>query len=310
MDDKQSRALALAATRDDVLLTSDARALGLTHWEVEGLRRASGLVVVRGALAIPPVRDPLRTAARAVQLQLPRAVLSHVTGARLHGVQGLGWWDPTEPVDATVASHATRAQRRGVRLRFANLAPSDVVDINGLAVTSVLQTLTGCADVLDRDRFVAIVDSALHLGLLSPCDLELLRQRLAHRRRGRYLLWLDLVDGRAESPSETAVRLVLVDGGLVPDELQYDVYTPDGFHVARLDMAYVKGGRKVGLEVDSAWHDGATAPYRDRRRLNALRGLGWDIRLVTARDALRQPGYVLNEARQALALQTPPFLAG
>jgi very-short-patch-repair endonuclease len=107
----------------------------------------------------------------------------------------------------------------------------------------------------------------------------------------------------AESPSESRVRLTLVDAGLAPDHLQYEVYTDGGFFVARLDIAFTRGGKKVGMEVDSGEHDRPKALYRDRDKLNALRSLGWDVRQVTQHDAFRRPGYVVQQVEQALSMQ-------
>jgi hypothetical protein len=291
----------LAAERDDVLLTGEASSLGMTRWSQQALRRGTDLALPRGALAVPPVRDPLRTRARATQLLLPDAVISHLTAARLHPLAGLNFWSPAEPVEATVAPGATRWQRRSVRLHFQPLEADEVVDLNGLKVTSVRRTLRDCAVQLARTPFVCLLDSGLNQGLLRADELGLLAEDLRSRRRVA-CAWVDLADGRAESPSETRVRLVLRDADLLPDELQIDVWTEGGFHVARLDMGWTRHRRKVGMEVDSAEHDRPRALYRDRERLNALRSLEWDVRQVTAWDSRKRPGYIVEQAKQALGL--------
>ena len=300
--DPHSLAYALAAANDDVILSSEAREIGLTHWAQESLRRGSDLLVPRGTLAIPPVRDPLRTRARATQLLLPTAVLSHLMAAHLHGLQGVGFWHPNQPIHATVPPGATRWQRRDVQLHFAHVPDSEVVDLGGLRVTSAFQTLLGCGPMLPRAEFVSLVDSALHQEKLPEEELERLADEL-RRHCLRAAGWVGLADKRAESPSETRVRLVLGDGGVLPDELQFDVWTEGGFHVARLDIAWTAGQRQVGMEVQSGWHDKTKALYRDREKLNALADLGWDIRQVTGRDADVRPGYVVQQAKQALGLR-------
>jgi hypothetical protein len=292
---------AFAAQRDDVLLRHEALALGLSDWEQRRLRRGSELALPRGALALPPVRDPVRTSARATQLLLPGAVISHTTAARLHGLAGLDFWTPAEPVEITAAPSATRWQRRLVRLHFQQLQADDVVDLDGLKVTSVHRTLRDCGERLARIPFVCLLDNALNRQLISTEDAARLTEELQSRRRVASA-WARLADRRSESPSETRVRLVLGDAGLLPDELQIDVWTEGGFHVARLDMGWVRRRRKVGMEVDSAEHDRPRALYRDRERLNALRGLDWDVRQVTAYDSRRRPGYIVAQARQALGL--------
>lgn len=296
-------ALTLAAARDDVILSREARRLGLSKREVEHLQRAAGQHVVRGAIAVPPVRDPLRTAARAAQLAVPAGVVSHQAAAHLHGLQGLGFWQPDAAIDMTLPAAATRRQRNGVRLHFRPLTAHEIVEVRGLLVTSVGRTLADCARAADRVGYISIVDSALHKGLLQSNDLSILAEALCRSRCWEASRWLEMVDGRAESPSETRVRLVLSDAGIPPDDLQFVVREDDGWIVARLDMAYRRPARRVGLEVDSAEHDRVRALYRDREKHNALRALGWDVRQVTAFDAARRPAYVIGQVRDALGMR-------
>jgi hypothetical protein len=219
----------------------------------------------------------------------------------LHGLAGLQFWSPSEPVDATLEPTATRWQRQSTRLHFQPLDEGDVVDVDGLLVTSVRRTLLDCGTRLARVPFVCLLDSAMNKRLCSMEDAGLIAAALRSHRRVASA-WVELADGRSESPSETRVRLVLHDADLPPDELQIEVWTEEGFHVARLDMGYVRKRRKVGLEVDSAWHDGPRAPYRDREKLNALRGLDWDIRQVTNWDSWKRPAYIVAQMKQALGL--------
>jgi hypothetical protein len=234
-------------------------------------------------------------------LLLAGSVISHTTAARLHGLAGLGFWDPREPVDATLPASSTRWQRQHVRLHFRALEAADVVDLDGLHVTSVHRTLRDCGERLSRMPFVCLLDNAMNRRLISTEDACRLADELQSRCRAASA-WANQADARAESPSETRMRLVLGDADLLPDDLQIDVWTEGGFHVARLDMGWVRRRRKVRMEVDSAEHDRPRALYRDREKLNALRSLEWDVRQVTAYDSRRRPGYIVAQARQALGL--------
>jgi hypothetical protein len=294
--------LARAAETDDVLLSREARRLGMPRRDLEHLQRINRQQLVRGAVAIEPIRDPLRTSARAAQLAIPDGLISHRTAAHLHGLQGVGFWNPADVVDMTLPSARTRRQRRGVRLRFRPLQPSDCIQLGGLQVTSVLRTLADCAAVADRISWLSIVDSALYQKLLTADELGELADLLRRTRCADAARWLKLANGLAESPSETRVRIVLVDARLTPDHLQYVVIGDDGYPLARLDIAYRRNGKQVGLEVDSGEHDRPRALYRDRDKHNAMPALGWDVRHVIARDALRRPGYVVHQVRSALGL--------
>jgi hypothetical protein len=298
--DPLTNAYASARSQDDVLLVRDAERLGLTTWDLRVLRRTDELHM-RGALTIPPVRDSLRSQARAIALLIPDAVISHASGLRLRGLTGLDYRHPSELLHATVPREATRWQRAGVQLHFRDIPGSEITVLDGLRVVSVVQGIRDCAPMLDRFKLVSVVDNALHQKLLTVAELEALIIGFGQQRAAK---WLRLCRIGAESPSETIVRLILVDDGLEPEHLQYYVYTGNGIFVARLDMAWTRGGKKVGLEVDSAWHDRPKALYRDRERLNDTRGLEWDVRQVTARDALRRPSYIQHQVRQALSLQS------
>jgi hypothetical protein len=300
--DPHAAAYGLAFQRDDVLLSREASSLGLSKWDLHTLREGGELPLPRGALALPPVRNPLRAQARALQLLIPDAVISHMTAARLHRLAGLNFWEPTELLHATRAPAATRRQRRSMRLHFQSMQAEDVVDLDGLLVTSVRRTLLDCGSQLARVPFVCLLDSALNKRLCSAEDAGLLADALRGRRRVAST-WVDLADCRSESPSETRVRIVLRDADLPPDDLQIEVWTEGGFYVARLDMGYIRKRRKVGLEVDSAWHDRPRAPYRDREKLNALRELDWDVRQVTDWDSRRRPSYIVAQINQALGLR-------
>jgi hypothetical protein len=285
-----------AAKKDDVLLVRKAVKLGATDRmcrELRVIRKEYGLP--RGAVLIPPVRDVLRARARAAQLVVPAGVLTGATAARLLGLQGLPWAEVTDPLDLVLPTDRTRWQRKDLRLHWSDLEPAEIVLVDGLRVTNAERSLTDLHAQLDYTTFVCLADSAVHQELISAERLVALRSESSPDRAERW----QLVNGQSESPSETRVRLVLIRGGLAPDELQLQVCDDSGRVIARLDLAWSR--RRVGLEVDSAEHDRPTALYRDRYRQNDLRHLRWDIRHVTASDARNRPAYVLSVVRSALA---------
>jgi very-short-patch-repair endonuclease len=105
---------------------------------------------------------------------------------------------------------------------------------------------------------------------------------------------LALVDGGAESPKETELRLLLVRDGLPRPTTQIKVGR------RRVDMGWPEC--QVGVEYDGEQH--WTDPRRhaeDIERLEFLAGQGWLIIRVSARQ-LRygRPGIVMR-VRRALA---------
>jgi len=106
-----------------------------------------------------------------------------------------------------------------------------------------------------------------------------------------------LVDGRAESPPESRVRVLLAQAGL-PAVPQFTVRDRDGAFVARVDLAYP--ALRVAVEYDGVWHADAAQFRRDRRRLNRLVDAGWVVLHVTAAD-LRDPTALVDRVRRLLS---------
>ncbi|MCD2441578.1 DUF559 domain-containing protein [Agromyces sp. SYSU K20354] len=119
--------------------------------------------------------------------------------------------------------------------------------------------------ITDASHAAATLDSALHLGLVSPAELTQLIQRMPRRiRRLRNRL-----DAAAESGLETLLRLAIVkEGWRVESQVSLA-------GVGRVDLL-VDGW--LVIEADgSKWHDGHEATVRDRGRNTALvlRGYRW-----------------------------------
>ncbi|WP_461023123.1 endonuclease domain-containing protein [Thalassiella azotivora] len=104
-----------------------------------------------------------------------------------------------------------------------------------------------------------------------------------------------LVDPRSESVPESRLRVVLHLAGI--DLEPQHVVRDGGRAVARVDLADVE--RRVAVEYDGVWHVLKEQLDRDRRRLNALRALGWSVVHVTA-EMMGTPDEVVHTVRRAL----------
>lgn len=140
---------------------------------------------------------------------------------------------------------------------------------------------------------IATLDSALHLGLIDESDLDEIFEHVPARRRALR----PLVDGRAESGSETLVRLMLRSLGLA-FEPQVDIED-----VGRVDFL-VEGW--LIIECDSrAFHEGWEAQARDRARDLAAATRGYATLRPVAADIFAQPDMIaaairgITEARRA-----------
>ncbi|WP_157467414.1 endonuclease domain-containing protein [Frankia sp. QA3] len=178
---------------------------------------------------------------------------------------------------------------------------ADTVDLAGIRTSTIRRTLEDLALLCDRELFVSVLDAMLQQEHLTRDDVLDLRERVTARRNGdRAQRWWSQIDGRAESPLETRVRLLLGDAGLLPDELQWLVRDPStGLSLARLDFAWPL--LRVAIETDGTGpHSELTALYRDRTRQNALVRLGWDVLRFTWRDAMDGARGLRETVRAAL----------
>jgi very-short-patch-repair endonuclease len=117
----------------------------------------------------------------------------------------------------------------------------------------------------------------------------------------RFARVVSLVDGRAESPQESRLRVAMVLGGLPKPEVQWDIRDATGF-VARVDLAYPQW--RIAIEYDGVWHAGADQLHPDRRRLNRLQAAGWTVLHVTSTRLRNDLDGLLNEIAGMIHLRS------
>ena len=154
---------------------------------------------------------------------------------------------------------------------------------DGRRITAPAWTAVEVARSLRRPRALATLDAALRSRTCTLPDLW----RAAIEQKGRRGIvavrnLLPLADARSESPMESEARLAMLDGGLPVPELQYEIVDGNG-ELRRLDFAWPDS--RVAAEYDGvAWHSGAEAMRRDRRRHNALQDVGWAVVPIVFED--------------------------
>lgn len=113
---------------------------------------------------------------------------------------------------------------------------------------------------------------------------------------------LSLMDGGAQSPKESWLRLVLVDAGLPRPATQIRV--TDGRLVAYLDMGWEQ--QMVAVEYDGEHHRTDRSQYvKDIWRAEMVSRLGWTVIRVLNED---RPNLIVQRAREELARRTAPRL--
>ncbi len=199
------------------------------------------------------------------------------TAAAVHG------FDTEATTDLHVLNPRGRRLRSADGLVVHRRAGAPLSVVADRPVTTPAWTAIEVARGLPRPRALATLDAALRSGTSGLADLRQALNRQAGRRgvvTVRELL--GLASPLAESPMESEARLVMIDGGLPPPVLQYQVTDLQGY-TWRLDFAWPE--LRVGAEYDGVdWHSGPEAFLRDRRRSAALQDLGWVVVPIVAGD--------------------------
>lgn len=245
------------------------------------------------ACASLPVTHGLRTRA-ASRLLVPRSVVRGRSAATWWGLDAAG---PDDDVELYLAAVDRAGAARGLVVSRTDLSDLQVSWSRGVRLTTPTRTTVDLARTRPLDEAVVLVDRFTSAGL---AHVELARAAAADMtgRDCRHVrAVLALADGRAESPQETRLRLVLHRSTLPRPVAQHPVHHGRAF-VARLDFAWPE--LRLGLEYDGLWHGDPAQFAADRRRLNRLLAAGWRVLFVTAAD-LREPRALLARIASALA---------
>jgi hypothetical protein len=160
--------------------------------------------------------------------------------------------------------------------------------IAGRLATAPAWTAVEVARRLHRPRALATLDAALRS---TWCGRSEIAGAIAEQRGRRGIVavreLLPLADGRAESAMESEARLVMIDRGLPPPELQYPIRGRDG-ELWRVDFAWPDA--LLAAEYESVdWHAGRNEMLRDKTRWGKIQELGWTIIPIVVHDVRREP---------------------
>lgn len=269
---------------------------------------AAGLLrpVLRGVFVAAHVPDSLRLRVASVRLVAPvHAVVVDRTAAWVHGVDALPRSAIHQMPELDIFSATgSRMRRPGVTSGIRDLSAADIIEIDGLQLTTQLRTACDLGRGLWRFDALAAIDGFLRLGL----DHDRLRAEVERFKGFRGVLQLralvPLGDPDAESPPESALRLHWYDADIGTPDTQVWVYDDDGSPKYRIDVGnpeVLYGGEYFGEEfhgeVDEA-HDDVRITWLEQRR-------DWHIDVfrkddvygseLCAADRLRR-GFLLAEA--------------
>lgn len=237
--------------------------------------------------------DPKTIAAAAVLSVGNGAVLVNQTALYLHGCSAAR----PSPIHLCVPYDRCPAKRPGLVIHQGRVHPEDVLWVDGLPVQRLE---VAAADVLctgPRRTALACVDQAL-AKFSEPMRAQLrdhiaLRLSLRNDRRGtrQAEVLLALATGLAESPAESSLLLIVVDGGFPVPMAQHRIVSMSGKEIFRLDFAWVE--LRIALEYDGyEAHEGRA--IQDAAREDDLRRRGWIVVRASAKD-LRDPSRLLAD---------------
>jgi len=273
------------------MLLQDARAAGLTRAKLRSgaWRRAGpGLYARAGDARRPEVLLD------AVRGRLPaEAAFSDRTAGWLHELD----YEPCNPIEVVAAPDAKISARSGVTLRRALLAPGEIVHVRGFPVTSPLRTVIDLASRRPLVEGVIAVDMALHAELVTMDELDAaLRARVGKKGSVQLRQVLALADGKAESPMESRLRVLVQRSGLPPPESQVPLFDANGNFVARPDLYYPE--HRLAIEFDGGIHRDQLV--EDNRRQNLMTALGVRLLRFTTADVFGRPESVVRQVANEL----------
>jgi very-short-patch-repair endonuclease len=276
--DAERRWLEVAAVQAGVVSRGQMLGLGgtsstITRRLTEGRLRLAlpGVYVVAGS----PSSDVQRWWI-ALLATGPEAVLSFESAARIHGVSTV----PADGPTVLTVRHSGWQRLPDVVVHQLNdLDPTDVVDHDGLPVTSLPRTIVDLAAIWRRGRLRMAVEDAVAARQTTDADIGRCLRSVARRGKPGVRNLTAVLDDRGPGTSPPASQLErdffdLVRRSALPEpRRQHPLPRRDGVH-GLVDAAWPEV--KLIVEVDGRrWHQRLADMRRDRDRDIQAAAAGW-----------------------------------
>jgi hypothetical protein len=221
-----------------------------------------------------------------------------VAGRSAAAMHGAAWISTDQPVDVL---HSNRSTPVGITARGDRTAADEICVIDGVSVTTPARTALDVGCWYPVGQALQILDALAAETHFDPAEPVALAERYPGRRGIRNARRaLSLVDAGAQSPRESWLRLLLIDGGLPRPQTQIPVRDESGTVIAYLDMGWEEF--MVAVEYDGEQHRTDRRQYTwDVRRLELLEHLGWIVVRVVVGDRRED---ILRRVRVALGRRT------
>jgi hypothetical protein len=272
------------------LTTADLATLPMTRRQLTEAVNAGEVVRPFRGVYIPAAQaQDVAVRAAALAPLLPKgAAVARSAAAWLHGfdVRVPGTHTAPPPLEVVVPTGFVPPRRAGLRAYAALLPDGDVVDLDGVLVTSLPRTAVDIARYIPPFMALAGLDAMARAGRIDTAELTKHLERWTGERyvaRARRLI--SLCNPLSESAGESWMRLRVADAGFPTPELQ--IWVPDEEEgVYRLDMGWRK--RRIGVEYDGEEFHGSPEQFIHdmRRRERLLQEFGWHVIGVHRGDVL------------------------
>jgi len=236
-------------------------------------------------------RDRLRRLLTATRLVVADAVASCVTACVL--------WDLPVPAMSQRAHVCSARHVRRNELLAHRRSVDGSIDLDGIAVTTPVQTFIDVGLEVGAGWHLAIGDAMVQKGLLTADELRQMvialpstRGISAARRTAA------LVRSGSESPMESILRWAILAAGL-PEPAVNARVLDDGGWLARVDLSYP--AQRIAIEYQGDQHRSDKRQWHgDISRTRGLQTAGWQVIFASADDIAR-PHSVLMSIRTGLA---------
>jgi very-short-patch-repair endonuclease len=222
----------------------------------------------------------------------PATVIAGPSAAFLHGVKHAAGY--TDDVHVITSPTVRIGRQLNLRVHHLDLRQDEVTG----RVTRPARTAWDVSTWLQPIDAVPIVDTLLNRGLITPDALA----RQIDRNEGRWG-WhrasriRQLVDGNAQSPAESRLRVRLMQAGLPRPVTQLPVRVSPSL-VLHPDLGWPEW--QVAMEYDGRWHGDPDQLHHDRRRLNHLVAAGWAVLHVTSTQLRQNFPQLIQELHKTL----------
>jgi hypothetical protein len=218
-----------------------------------------------------------------------------VAGRAAAALHGALWADATTPIELIGCRGRPPS---GIVVRNERIDPGEITVVDGVPTTCPVRTALDLARHLPRDPAVQHLDAlARATGVRADDVLSLAGRYPKARGLRRAEVALGLMDGGAQSPKETWLRLVLIDEGFPRPRTQIRV--SDGFNTAFFDLGWDEP--MIGMDYDGNQHQVDRKRYiHDIGRNELVRQEGWLDLHVVAEHSTR---FIVHRAADAFALR-------